>query len=154
MNEDLQAKTYEEVLALKDLFLRRLMDDKVKNAAIAQLRDNYESIQKQLNEKAIVSLVNDIVLVCDRIDAQENVDELSNSIEDELLEVLSRREFYRMPDSNCFDPQYHNAIGTVEANEDCPEKSIFKVVRSGYFFRDKVFRPADVIVAVKKAKAE
>ena len=42
MSEETINKTYEEVVALKDLFLRRLMDDKVKTAAMAQLKEQNE----------------------------------------------------------------------------------------------------------------
>ena len=46
MEEDIQKKTYEEVAALKDLFLRRLMDDKIKAAAIVRLNENNEALQR------------------------------------------------------------------------------------------------------------
>lgn len=154
MEEDIQKKIYEEVAALKDLFLRRLMDDKIKAAAIVQLKDGNDALQKQLDEKAIVSLVKEILLVCDRIDAQETVDGLTNSVEDELLEILARREFYKMPVSEKFDPAYHNAVGTVEETPEMPEKSIVKIVRNGYMFRDRVFRSADVIVSIKSKEAK
>lgn len=150
MEENYQAKTYEEVVALKDLFLRRLMDDKIKASAIVQLKENTEILKGQLDEKAISSIVKEILLVCDRIDQQETVDDLTASIEDELLEILERREFYQMPLSNVFDPLCHNAVGTVEETLEFPEKSIVKYVRNGYYYRDRVFRPADVIVSVKR----
>ncbi|MDO4983696.1 MAG: nucleotide exchange factor GrpE [Eubacteriales bacterium] len=150
MQENYQLKTYEEVAALKDLFLRRLMDDKIKASAIIQLKEDIEILKKQLDEKAIYSIVKEILLVCDRIDQQETVDDMTSSIEDELLEILERREFYRMPPSDEFDPLCHNAVGTVEETPDHPEKTVVRVVRSGYYFRDRVFRPADVIVAVKR----
>jgi len=150
MEEEFQKKTYDEVAALKDLFLRRLMDDKIKTAAIVQLKENNEALQRQLDEKAITALVKEILLVCDRIDAQESVDDLTISVKEELLELLSRREFYRMPHSEIFDPTYHNAVGTAEETSEYPEKRIVKVVRNGYFFRDRVFRSADVIVSVRK----
>lgn len=149
MDEDIQGKIYEEVTALKDLFLRRMMDDKIKMAAIAQLKESNDALQKQLNEKAIFSFVKELLLVCDRIDSQETTDDLTLSIEEELLEILARREFYKMPPPIVFDPAIHNAVGTVEASDEFPERSIVRVVRSGYYFRDKVFRSADVIVAVK-----
>ena len=150
MEEDFQKKTYDEVSALKDLFLRRLMDDKIKAAAIVQLKESSESLQRQLDEKAISSLVKEILLVCDRIDAQESIDDLTASVEEELLEILARREFYKMPQPVTFDPTCHNAVGTAEETPEHPEKSIVEVVRNGYFFRDRVFRSADVIVSVKK----
>lgn len=150
MEEDLSKKTYDEVAALKDLFLRRLMDDKIKGAAIVQLKENYEALQRQLDERAISSLVRELLLICDRIDAQEWADDLTLSMEEELLEILSRRGFTAMPHIESFDPAYHNAVGTVEETPEFPEKSIVRVVRNGYFFCDGVFRSADVIVSVKK----
>ena len=153
MEENYQAKTYEEVVALKDLFLRRLMDDKIKASAIVQLKEDTEILKRQLDEKAISSMVKEILLVCDRIDQQENVDDMTTSIKDELLEILERREFYQMPLSDEFDPSCHNAVGTVEETLEFPEKTIVKLVRNGYYYRDRVFRPADVIVSVKR-KAE
>ncbi len=150
MEEDLQKKTYDEVLALKDLFLRRLMDDKIKAAALVQSKENSEALLRQLDEKAIFSLVKEILLVCDRIDAQEFVDDFTASVEEELLEILARREFYKMPQPTIFDPTCHNAVGTAEETPEHPEKSVVKVVKNGFLFRDRVFRFADVIVSSKK----
>lgn len=150
MEEEYQKKILDEVSALKDLFLRRLMDDKIKNLAISQLKDNCTALQRQLDERAISSLIKDILLICDRIDSQEEVDDFTASVEEELLEIIARREFYRMPRVKKFDPIYHNAVGTVPEDLEYPEGSIVKVVRNGYLFKESVFRPTDVIVSVKK----
>lgn len=154
MNEETLNKTYEEVVALKDLFLRRLMDDKVKTAAIAQLKEQNELLQKRLDEKNLSAFVKELLLVCDRIECQEEVDNLTASVEEEILELLARREIYQMEQPITFDPRYHNAVGTASASEEYPEKTVVRVVRNGYLFRDQVFRPADVIVAVKAADEE
>lgn len=154
MNEELISKTYEEVAALKDLFLRRLMDDKVKTAAISQLKEENEALQKRLDEKNLSAFIKELLLVCDRIDGQEEVDSLTASVEEELLELLARREIYQMEPSTVFDPKYHNAVGTEPATEAYPDKSIVRMVRNGYLLRDQVFRPADVIVAVRTATEE
>jgi molecular chaperone GrpE len=149
MNEEIINKTYEEIAALKDLFLRRLMDDKVKMAAISQLKEENEELQKRLDEKNLSTFIKELLLVCDRIEGQEEVDDLTASVEEEILELLARREIYQMEPSSVFDPKYHNAVGTAPATDDYPDKSIVKIVRNGYLLRDQVFRPADVIVAVK-----
>lgn len=148
MSEEILNKTYEEVVALKDLFLRRLMDDKVKTAAMAQLKEQNELLQKRIDEKNLSAFVKEILLICDRIEAQESVDSLTASVEEELLELLARREIYQMEQVALFDPRYHNAVGTVPASNEYPEKSIVRVVRNGYLLHEQVFRPADVIVAV------
>lgn len=154
MNEETLNKTYEEVVALKDLFLRRLMDDKVKTAAMAQLKEQNELLQKRLDEKTLTAFVKEILLICDRIESQETVDSLTASVEEEILELLARREIYQMEQTVLFDPRYHNAVGTVPVSDEHPDKSIVRVVRNGYLFRDQVFRPADVVVAVKTINAE
>lgn len=149
MNEDLLKKTYEEVAALKDLFLRRLMDDKVKMAAISQFKEQNEQLQKKLDDKNLYGFIKEILMICDRIDSQKDIDDLTASVREEILELLARREIHKMEHTNTFDPRFHNAVGTEPATEDCPEKNIVSYVRNGYLFRDQVFRPADVIVAVK-----
>lgn len=154
MSEEIINKTYEEVVALKDLFLRRLMDDKVKTAAMVQLKEQNELLQKRLDEKTLSGFVKEILLICDRIESQESVDEMTASVEEEILELLARREIYQMEQTVLFDPRYHNAVGTVPAGDEYPDKSIVRVVRNGYLLRDQVFRPADVIVAVKTINEE
>ena len=152
MSDELLNKTYDEVVALKDLFLRRLMDDTVKMASLAQLKDQNEQLQKQLDDKALYGFIKEILLICDRIDAQTEIDSLTESVEYEILDLLARREIYRMEQSTIFDPRYHNAVGTVVATEEYPEKSVVRVVRNGYLIKDKVFRPEDVVVAVKDSE--
>lgn len=154
MSEETINKTYEEVVALKDLFLRRLMDDKVKTAAMAQLKEQNELLQKRLDEKTLSGFVKEILLICDRIESQESVDEMTASVAEEILELLARREIYQMEQTVLFDPRYHNAVGIIPAGDEYPDKSIVRVVRNGYLLRDQVFRPADVIVAVKTMNEE
>ena len=87
MDEQLQQKLLEEVSSLKDLFLRRLVDDKVKMAAISQLQSRNEELQNTINQKAILSLVRELLLVCDRIDANMGHDDFLESVKEELLEI-------------------------------------------------------------------
>ncbi len=148
LNEEILKKTYEEVVALKDLFLRRLMDDKIKMAAISQLKEQNDFLQKRIDEKNLSAFIKELLLVCDRIEGQENVDELTTSVKDEILDLLARREIYQMENLTEFNPKWHNAVATVPATEEFPEKCVVRVVRRGYFFRDQVFRPADVVVAI------
>lgn len=148
MQEELLNNIYEEVATLKDLFLRRLMDDKVKTAAITQLKEQNELLQKRLDEKQTSALIKELLMICDRIDGQEHIDDLTLSVKEEILEILARREIYPMPPPQTFDPRHHNAVGTVPATEEYAERSVVKVVRNGYFLREQVFRVADVIVAI------
>lgn len=154
MHEELLNNIYEDVAALKDLFLRRLMDDKVKMAAIFQLKEQNEVLQERLNEKQTFTFIKELLMICDRIDGQEEIDDLTLSVKEEILEILARREIYPMERTSTFDPRYHNAVGTAPATTEHAEKSIIKIVRNGYLFRDQVFRAADVIVAIQCAGEE
>lgn len=149
MSDDIQKKTLEEIEELKDLFLRRLLDDKVKMAAIEQLRNQNEELQKKIDEKSLKTIANDLILLCDRIERNNTEDDFIASVKEEILEILARREIYPMTAPTFFDPSIHNAVGTELETEERPEKSVVRVTKKGYMFRDKVFRPANVVVAVK-----
>jgi molecular chaperone GrpE len=50
-----------------------------------------------------------------------------------------------------FDPNIHEAISQQETN-DAPEGQVVQQVRKGYKLRDRLLRPASVIVAKKPAE--
>ena len=55
------------VSELRDLFVRRLMDDKVKNNAIEKLSTANKDLTKALEEKQVDSVAKELILLCDRI---------------------------------------------------------------------------------------
>ncbi len=70
-----------------------------------------------------------------------------------LLEVLERRNV--RPIAACsqpFDPDCMHALGQEDSG-DVPENTVLRDVVRGYWWGDRVLRPAEVIVAVK-AKTE
>ena len=69
----------DEIGALRDLFSRRLMNDKQKNELIQTLTDG-------ATFAFIEPFIHDIILLLDRIERSE--DEVVRSIRDELLEIL------------------------------------------------------------------
>ena len=46
-----------------------------------------------------------------------------------------------------FDPTLHQAVQTVPADDDHPKDSIVQVLQAGYKMKDRVLRPAMVVVA-------
>lgn len=143
-------EVYQEVQLLRDLFARRLMDDKVKGAAIEKLSQSNSELIKTMEDNQILSFVKELILICDRIYNQPVEDVFAYSILDEILEVLARREIEQISQLDVFDPKIHNSVSVVDANEETPANAIVTVVRHGYIRRDKVIRPADVIVAIEK----
>lgn len=53
----------------------------------------------------------------------------------------------------CFDPQYHEALMTVE-KDDCPEHTIIDEMQKGYMMHDRVLRTAKVQVSRKKQQEQ
>lgn len=65
---------------------------------------------------------------------------------DQLLQALEREEVRPISTQGDFDPSLHEAVGTVETDEQ-PPGTILGVVRSGWTYRGAVLRPAHVKVA-------
>ena len=51
---------------------------------------------------------------------------------------------------NLFDPASHEAL-SQEENREVPEGRVLQQIRKGYKFRNRLIRPAGVIVAKKPA---
>jgi len=73
----------------------------------------------------------------------------------QLLDVLNRVGAVPLEaEGKPFDPHLHEALSREETNE-VKEDTVVRELRKGYLFRDKLLRPAQVIVAVQpKAKDE
>ena len=143
-------EVFNEVALLRDLFARRLMDDKVKNVAIEKLSESNAALIKAIEEKQVLDFVKELILICDRITNQPTSDAFAHSIMEEILEVMSRRGIEQIQQLDTFDPRIHNSISVVKATEELPANSIVTVVRQGYIRDGKVIRAADVVVAVEK----
>lgn len=142
-------EVFTEVSLLRDLFARRLMDDKVKNAAIEKLSESNMSLIRAAEEKQVLDLAKELILICDRITNQSTSDAFAYSIMEEILEVMARRGIEQIRELDTFDPRIHNSVSVVEATEELPANSIVAVVRHGYVRNGKVIRAADVVVAVE-----
>lgn len=143
---------FEELEMLRDLFARRLLADKVKKSLIDNLTQSNEYLIKVVEEKSTLEMANELILICDRIYNKHSPDTFTESILDELLEVLARRGIYQITQLGTFDPKIHNVVSTLEADDKFPTNVIVTVVRHGYIKNEKVVRPADVTVAISSTK--
>ena len=132
----------EEISSLKDLFSRRLMEDKQKNDLIEYL--------KERSEFAFVEpFLSDLILLLDRMEKTD--DEFVKTLYEELLDILGRRGVKQIEVGKEFDPRYHNAVQVEEVNDDSITKmEIKRIVRNGYILSNKVIRYAEVVVVKPK----
>ena len=74
-------------------------------------------------------------------------------IYEKLVTVLKNAGLERVTTVTLFDPELHEAIH-VEQNEDVPHGHILEVWQPGYYFKEKLLRPAKVKVAEQKDSME
>lgn len=135
---------------LRDLFKRRLLDDRTKQQAFDRL---YEELQeaKRWREGALLRpLLNEIVLLIDRIEGllADRADESMDLIRSELLEILARRSVEPLPGSApSFDPSIHEALATEPTQDPAREDRVLRVIRRGYSIEGGLLRPVGVVVS-------
>ncbi|MFB9769306.1 nucleotide exchange factor GrpE [Lactiplantibacillus modestisalitolerans] len=65
-----------------------------------------------------------------------------------LQDALKKHEITEVPAAGeKFDPNIHQAVQTVPADDDHPADTVVQVLQKGYLFKDRTLRAAMVIVA-------
>lgn len=100
--------------------------------------DNLERAQKSLSATSDPALL------------FKSFEMLASQLQDTLTQVGLEK---MAPQSQAFDPEKHEAISHVETT-DVPELHILEVYQAGYKLRDRVLRPAQVVVAKAPAASE
>lgn len=137
-----------EVGQLRDLFARRLMEDKARNSLYETVQEQAKATQELLKYRAFETLFREALLAIDRLQSEPATPELIESATDELLDVFGRRSLLPIDDSGAFDPRYHEAVATIPASIQAPSGTIVAVHRTGYLLDDRLLRPAQVTIAV------
>jgi molecular chaperone GrpE len=137
----------EEVAQLRDLFQRRLFEDKAKNRLYDELFEQLTIARGGLAQQLLSPLFLELLLVVDRVtDLNRDDDVVLESIAAELLELLERRNVRRVPSVSVFDPGIHDAV-RVESREDLAPGTILEVLRRGYLLGTTLLRAERVVVA-------
>ena len=132
-----------EIGYLRDLFIRRLNDDKQKTEMI-------KNLEAGANFAFIEPFLYDIILVLDRLEKSQ--DDFCKSVSEELYEILHRRGVERIDVQETFNPALYKAVRvTTDVKVDMIR--VVGVVRQGYTFSGKVIRPAEVVVAKPRPDA-
>jgi molecular chaperone GrpE len=138
--------------ALADQYLE---DVKRLKAEFDNYRKRMDAQIQRIQELANEELVKELLNVLDSFDRAEQMEGASPSfleglrlVRKQLESVLARCGLKRMDVvGKEFDPVFHEAVMCTES--DAPASTIIKEVRGGYTLKDKVIRPAQVIVSAK-----
>jgi molecular chaperone GrpE len=126
------------------------LEDRYKRA-LADL-DNYRKrvardVDRRL-EEGTDALVLDWLELVDSVDRATRADgDAYAPLRDQIASILEREGIARLGTAGePFDPERHEAVGVRETDE-VPDRTIVDIARSGFARRDRVLRPAQVIVA-------
>ncbi|MGN6606306.1 MAG: nucleotide exchange factor GrpE [Jatrophihabitans sp.] len=148
---DQVARLGEEVTQLRDLFSRRLLDDRAKTRMLDALQEQLDQANGALARELLAPLAAELLLVVDRIDAMDAAGDDLASVRTELLEILERRGVRPIEPHERFDPALDEVAETVAADGANPAGAIVRTVRAGYRLEGRLVRPARVVVAADGA---
>lgn len=134
-----------ELSALRDLFQRRLLEDKAKARLYDELYAQTTFARGELAGKYLRPLYGELLLIIDRLTPLSD-EPIAGSVVEELEEVLARRGVRRIVGPAEFDPRYHEAVRS-EASADHPRGALLSELRVGYLLDDDLLRPASVVVS-------
>lgn len=147
-----------ELSSLSRAVETRLSYDDTKEKAFERLYAELDELKKNSAFEQIRPLYMDLILLFDRVENTQyelsqsasipiTLIKLFNSIRDELVEILSRREIELIKNNTVsFDPVFQRAIGTHPTFHIEENNQIDRIVRRGFLYRDRVFRAEEVIV--------
>jgi molecular chaperone GrpE len=143
-----------EVAELRDLFQRRLFEDRSKNRLYEELYGQLAIARDGLSAQVIAPLLLEVLLVVDRISAvQDGDDVVLESVRMELVEILERRGVRPVPATDSFDPAIHDVIRTVQDSQATPG-TVTRVIRPGYLLGQSLLRPERVVVVAEPPRRE
>ncbi|TDW66189.1 nucleotide exchange factor GrpE [Kribbella pratensis] len=138
----------EEVAGLRDLFRRRLLNDKVQQQAVDELTKRLNQADRRAALAMVTPVLRQLVLVLDRIGEPDQDDERVIAIRDELAEILTRCGVTPLGFTTglAFDPGFHHAVARVEVDDARLDNRVVAEIRPGYLIDGLLLRPAEVRV--------
>ncbi|MCI1986950.1 MAG: nucleotide exchange factor GrpE [Lactobacillus sp.] len=132
-------------------------EDKYLRAAaeISNMNNRFKKERAQLLQYDGQKLATAVLPVLDNLEralssATDDADPLKKGVEmvySHLEKALQENHVEAVPAEGQFDPTMHQAVQTVPADDDHPKDTIVQVLQPGYKMKDRVLRPAMVVVA-------
>ncbi|WP_282709048.1 nucleotide exchange factor GrpE [Ligilactobacillus sp. Marseille-Q7487] len=136
------------------------MEDKYlrSQAEMANMHTRFKKEQEQLLKYEGQALAKAILPVIDNLNralsievSDEGSQQLKRGIEmvaNDMNNALTNNNVTKIEAlGQPFDPTLHQAVKTVEASEDSQKETVVEVFQDGYLLKDRVLRPAMVVVA-------
>lgn len=137
---------YLKVFAEMENTKRRLKEDAIKD-------------RKYASQKVIGELITPVDMLVQIVNMEVTNPEIQNyqigfkMIANQLVDVLKNEGLAPIEVGKEFDPKTMQAMSTEE-HEDLDDNSVIRVMQPGYMFKDRILRPAMVVVNKKNEKIE
>lgn len=124
-------------------------------ADFVNYKKRVEKEKEGLISYGVESLVVEILPILDNFERaleteQDKDDQFFKGIQmihDGLIQVLKRNNIHEMDSLNKpFNPDIHHAVG-MEESEEVDKDTVVRILQKGYIIKDKVVRPAMVMVS-------
>lgn len=163
-SEEVENKAEETVDSAQALAEAQAQADKYLDMA-RRLQADFDNFRKRTQREnegfrkyACSSIIGDLLTVVDDLDrALEHAGEETEFVKGirgvraNLMKVLESNGLKEIPADGRFDPEYHEALCTVDGDED---GLVAEVFQKGYTLNGKVLRYSKVKVTKKKAETE
>lgn len=132
---------------LRDLFRRRLLDDRDKRRLLHELAERAERADRRREPELLTPLVRQLALVMDRMDDSGDPSGLAASFADEIVDILAIHGIAQVAGHGPVDPQCHE-VAVIEAEPARAQQAqllVARVLRRGFMLNGRVVRPAQVV---------
>ena len=143
----IQKNEYLKVFAEMENTKRRIKEEQIKE-------------RKYASQKVISELINPIDMLVKIVEFGSPNPEIQNylygfkMITDQLVNILQAEGLTEVQALNKeFDPKTMDAMAVVE-NDELEENTVLEVKQAGYMYKDRLVRPAMVVVSKKSKKEE
>ena len=149
--EEKLAAREEEAKEKYDSFLRVSADfENYKKRSSREMSD-FKKFANETLLKEMLTIVDNLERALDSAGGNENSEaKVLEGVDLTLKEVLRILEKFGVKPIDAleaaFDPNYHQAV-MQEVSEDHPEQTVLKELQKGYLLRDRLLRPAMVVVS-------
>ncbi len=152
-------RKFKELMEEKEKFMNSLLRVRAdfENYKKRSERENgrYREHVMEVILKKLIDHYDDLIRALNLLKVLENMDGIKNGFEIIMknFEKLLVEEGVESMNSEGekFDPYKHEAVIVEEGRNDLPENTILEEITKGYYFKDKVLRPAMVKIS-KKSK--
>jgi len=140
-----------EIYQLRDLFQRRLLEDRRRQELYDRLCEELDFARSDLVRNFIAPLLRELLLMTDRLRASRaagaDPEDLLRSVEDEVDSILTRRGVRQIAAyGQMFDPRVHEAVDQASVDRGEDDGRVIEERRSGQLLDDWVLRPVQVVV--------